>query len=257
MNDELLLRYLRLYCYAPSLGYWRSFEAERIRGLRLEEPILDLGVGDGSFCHSLGLQARVTGIDISRRALRRMRRFWPVERVAQASACQLPFADGSFKTVLSNCVLEHIPAIGVALDEMCRVLAVDGAAVISVPGEMADRWGEGRRGFGRYRARVGHRNVWTADQWARELARRGLRSETVSPYMSRAEYDRFLDLDMLLNRPLAGRLLSGAMLAAGLSGLRGPLARRLAKRLSPERAIAPSPEGAGLFIVARKGRSAV
>jgi len=257
MNGPLLLRYLRRYWYAPSLGYWRSFEAERIGGLRLEEPILDLGVGDGSFCHSLGLERRAVGIDISRRALRRMRRFWPVERAAQASACQLPFASDSFRTVLSNCVLEHIPAIGAALDEIGRVLAPGGAAVISVPGEMADRWGGERRGFARYRGRVDHRNVWSPDQWKREMERRGLRPATVAPYMSRAEYDRFLDLDMLLNRPLVGRTLSAAMLAVGLAGLRGPLAHLLLRRLATDESNAASAEGAGLFIVARKGRSAV
>ena len=159
--------------------------------------------------------------------------------------------------MLSNCVLEHIPGIGAALDEMSRVLAEGGTAVVSVPGEMADRWGEERPGFARYRGRVDHRNVWTEARWTQELERRGLGSGTVAPGRVRAEYDRFLDLDMRLNRPVAGRLRSGVMLAVGLAGLRGPLARWFGRRLRATSADAAGREGAGLCVVARKGRSAV
>jgi ubiquinone/menaquinone biosynthesis C-methylase UbiE len=47
-------------------------------------------------------------------------------RLKRADAKQLPFTDGSFTAVTSNSIVHHIPAPGVVLAEMFRVLAPGG-----------------------------------------------------------------------------------------------------------------------------------
>lgn len=255
MNEALLREYVRLYWYAPSMGYWRAFEAEQLRAVSMEEPILDLGSGDGSFSRSLGLSRRTIGIDLSRTALRRCRRFWPGPQLVRGTVALLPFHDGAFQTVISNCVLEHIPPIHQTLDEVARVLKEGGLFALSVPSAHADEWGMGHREFAAHRVRVQHLNVWSADQWVAELTRRNLRPVQVVPYMGRAEYDSFLRMDLLWNRRGIARPLTGLMLALGLIGLRGLLARLWLKRFVIPAAGAACGEGAGLFILARKERS--
>jgi SAM-dependent methyltransferase len=51
-------------------------------------------------------------------------------QVVQASATQLPFADGSFDTVCSFKVLAHVPDIRAALAEIARVTRPGGAMVL-------------------------------------------------------------------------------------------------------------------------------
>jgi SAM-dependent methyltransferase len=255
MNRELVLRHLTTYWYAPSLGFWRAFEAEQYRALQVEDPVLDLGCGDGSFMHSLGLAGRVVGVDVSPSALRRARLLWPLKELVLADAARLPFPDGSFRTLLSNCVLEHVGPIGPALSEAARVLAPGGTMALSVPGPNSDRWGDAVSGFRAHRARWGHLNIWPATRWTEELRSRGMAVERATPYMTREEYVSFLRTDMAWRRPVIGRLRSAAVLAAGAAGLRRRLAQRWLDRFTVTEDERPARDGAGLFIVARKERS--
>lgn len=51
----------------------------------------------------------------------------------QADATDLPFADGAFDLVVCSHVLEHIPDDRAAMQELARVTARDGFALIAVP----------------------------------------------------------------------------------------------------------------------------
>ena len=53
-------------------------------------------------------------------------------RLANASATQLPFADGAFDVVLSLGVIHHIPDIGGACRELVRVLRPGGSLYVAV-----------------------------------------------------------------------------------------------------------------------------
>jgi SAM-dependent methyltransferase len=46
---------------------------------------------------------------------------------------QMPFGDESFDSILCNAVLEHVVHIDEVMNELARVLRVDGHAVISIP----------------------------------------------------------------------------------------------------------------------------
>jgi SAM-dependent methyltransferase len=101
------------------------------------QPCLEIGVGSGRF--ALPLRASgiaIAGTDISAAMLRRLAANaggvspFPL---AQADATRLPFAAGTFGSVLAVHVLHLIPDWRVAVDEAARVLRPGGALVASFP----------------------------------------------------------------------------------------------------------------------------
>jgi SAM-dependent methyltransferase len=101
--------------------------------------VLDVGCGDGHFagaCLVPSYGARIdVGIDPAFASVREAHDAG-VYRMALACGGQaLPFADGSFPTVVSNCVLEHIPPLDETLREIHRVLAPGGKLIITVPSD--------------------------------------------------------------------------------------------------------------------------
>jgi ubiquinone/menaquinone biosynthesis C-methylase UbiE len=91
--------------------------------------VLEVGCGTGQILRRVRTFAPgAVGVDLSRGMLAHAR-----ERglsVGQASATQLPFPDRSFDLVYSFKVLPHVPDLSVALDEIMRVLDVEGVAVL-------------------------------------------------------------------------------------------------------------------------------
>ena len=76
------------------------------------------------------------GIDVMARDLPEAAARKDVYReVMFASATALPFADASFNTVVSNCVIEHIPDNAVVLREISRVLRPGGVFATTLPSE--------------------------------------------------------------------------------------------------------------------------
>ena len=97
--------------------------------------ILDLGSGLGQFSQLLVEHgaASVTGLEYQESKAK-----WSAARSAShklrfvvGSAEAMPFDNGSFDTVFSHTVFEHINDVESALKEVCRVLKPDGVALIS------------------------------------------------------------------------------------------------------------------------------
>jgi SAM-dependent methyltransferase len=90
--------------------------------LPLAEPVLDVGCGDGHFA-SVAFPLRLkAGIDPAADMLGEARERGAHAVLAQSVGENLPFGDGSFATVISNSVLEHIPDVSPVLSEIARVL---------------------------------------------------------------------------------------------------------------------------------------
>ncbi len=94
-------------------------------------PILDAGCGTG--LNLRHLPPGSTGIDINPRNVALVQRRLPDHRVVQGDVEAMPFADGSFGTVLCTEVIEHIPDPSAALREFARVLRPGGVLIGSVP----------------------------------------------------------------------------------------------------------------------------
>lgn len=170
----------------------RPQEAALFQGVKdsLQHPILDLGCGDGFFAElTFGRNSIDVGLDL------------PVSRIDEAVATHvyqavrtydgthIPFDDGYFGSVISNCVLEHVENLQRVVSEVARVMRPGGLFVTSV---MADRWEEyqlGARVLGdRYRrfmrARQEHRNLLSRAEWDGAFRQAGFEVERATGYLS-------------------------------------------------------------------------
>jgi len=114
----------------------RAVECRLISGVELAPPVLDIGCGDGTFAEILAKEKWLAGIDTWAAGVRQAAARGGYRRVLVASGTQLPFADASFQTVLSNCVLEHIPDVDAVVREANRVLRMGGRFVLTVPSHL-------------------------------------------------------------------------------------------------------------------------
>jgi ubiquinone/menaquinone biosynthesis C-methylase UbiE len=98
--------------------------------------VLDVGCGARKGPWILSERARrVTGVDVSGEAIDYCRKNWGKGNIEYivADAGDLPFAGGSFDTVISFEVIEHIGDYERYLGEITRVMKKDGIFIISTP----------------------------------------------------------------------------------------------------------------------------
>jgi SAM-dependent methyltransferase len=98
-------------------------------------PMLEAGCGLGRYllyAHDRGGDA--VGIDFAMEPLQRIAAHQPAARLAAADLGRLPFADGTFDTILCLGVLEHFEhGAGEQAKELTRVLRPGGWLIVTVP----------------------------------------------------------------------------------------------------------------------------
>ncbi len=210
---------------APHRAILRAVECRLMARVPLTSPVLDIGCGDGHFASIAyeGLPIDV-GVDVMVRDLpEAAARQGVYRKVMFASGIALPFADASFNTVISNCVIEHIPDNGAVLAEISRVLRPGGVFATTLPSEhfpeyllgatMLRKVGLGKLGrcYGAFFNRISyHYHVYPPDEWRRRLAAVGLQVEEHAYYFSAAAHRRFdlshyLGVPNLVSKRLLGR----------------------------------------------------
>lgn len=100
-----------------------------------ERNVLDVGCGEGGLLALVGRHtshAALIGVDLAHRAVARARTRYPRASYAVATTQSLPFPDRSLDAVLCLEVLYYLPSWEQGLDELGRVLAPHGTAVIGV-----------------------------------------------------------------------------------------------------------------------------
>jgi SAM-dependent methyltransferase len=210
---------------APHRAILRSVEARLMAQVPLVHPVLDIGCGDGHFASIAFAEPIDVGIDVMERDLREARSRVPTvyQNVVNASATAMPFADGSFATVLSNCVIEHIPDVDAVMAEIARVLKPGGTFATTLPSEhypefllgttIAGRLGLSRaaRAYGQFFNRISHHyHVDPPDVWAERLRAVGLDIEEHVYYFSPAAHKAFdlahyLGVPNLISKRLLGK----------------------------------------------------
>jgi SAM-dependent methyltransferase len=195
-------RIFRIHPTMPATAYWRIYEAEVIRrGLRGSGRGLDLGCGDGSFASVLFRVAPEliwTGLEQDEVDAELARRSGQYEQVYLTQGEDMPFDDGSFDVVFSNCVLEHIEGLDQVIGHVARVLKPGGQFIFTVPSEdFYDVLAIPQlfRLLGLYRAReryLGHLdrrlemvNLLTLEEWEEKLSQQGLAVCDEVPYATR------------------------------------------------------------------------
>ena len=131
-NDDFLWQHLKeLPAFRALL---RAVEARFYQDLLpLEEPVLDVGCGDGHFASVAFPHPLAAGIDPESTVLGEARDRSAYRQLAQALGSGLPYADQRFATVISNSVLEHIPNLDPVISEAARVLKTGAPFIFCVP----------------------------------------------------------------------------------------------------------------------------
>lgn len=122
VNDDLWAEHVSRYAFAARYAPGKY--------------ALDIGCGAGYGTAELAHHARaVFGIDVADDALRYARTHYalPHAHFTRASACALPFGDGSFDIVTAFEVIEHLSDGRALLAEARRVLRRDGVFFVSTP----------------------------------------------------------------------------------------------------------------------------
>ena len=142
-NPDPLLDYLSM---APlPLAFERVLEGLIFSSLRFERPVLDLGCGEGLFASIVFREPVDTGVDPDPRELERARELGAYRELIQCFGDAIPKADGSYRTICSNSVLEHIPDLYPVLEEAHRLLAPDGRMYVTVPTDNFERYSAASR----------------------------------------------------------------------------------------------------------------
>jgi len=197
-KGNLLGTLLDAYYYQPLYALYRAIECRIISQVTMQEPILDLGCGDGEVAGVAIRNVQPIGVDIQKYQLLAAKRRGTYSGLVQADATVLPFGEETFSTVFSNSSIEHIPDIKSVLSQVARVLRPGGKFVFTVPSnEFASRlffyhlcerlgW---RRLAERYGTRVNrrlyHYHCLGINEWAALLSTVGLQIEDARFYLSK------------------------------------------------------------------------
>ena len=173
-SKDYFEEYLKEYPDVPSLVLVRSIELKNFPYRYLEPPILDLCCGDGFFVELLGL-TDIYGCDIDEKsiAIAKTRKIY--KEVSKCDARSLDaYPDNFFNTIISNCALEHIDGIELALKSSYRVLSKKGKLIMTVPSPNLNRWFPGNKEkLVKYNERQRHLNIYSIDEWCNLLNRIG------------------------------------------------------------------------------------
>jgi len=274
MTRDYLTELLTTYWFAPPVALWRAVELRVAAEEQYERPLLDLGCGDGLIAQALfGTESHVdVGFDPWAEQLRRAARSNVYRHLDLADGHRLPYADGTFATIFSNSVLEHIPEVQPVLREAGRVLRSGGRFIFTVPSDAFRRLLDGyaRRmaagdasGAEAYAAAVDaqleHHHYHTPEEWRDLLAAAGMtlvKARYYIPENVERLWDRMnVRYGIGQRRTVWGLLVSPRLRRLGYQTLlRRVVVRRLSRRWRPyyEMDVPPGERGGGLLVVAQR-----
>ena len=129
--DAILWRHISSLPYFRAL--LRAVEDRFYQDIQLPEPVFDLGSGDGHFA-SVAFDKKIdVGMDPWVAPTLEARRRNTYQLLVLGEGAAIPYATGSFGSVISTSVLEHIPDLIPVLLEVSRILKPGGKFVFCVP----------------------------------------------------------------------------------------------------------------------------
>lgn len=166
---------------AKRLGYLHSALARFAPSGGFESGV-DLGCGDGEHLPWLGEHVRhLYASDYNLLRLGRAQAKDVAELVVMADLTDYPARDDSFDLVFCHHVIEHVPAIDVALAEMRRILRPGGIALIGTPNEGAAMWRLAYRLQPETRRSTDHVHFFTAKTLRAHCEQAGMRLLEMKP----------------------------------------------------------------------------
>ena len=174
----------------------RAKECELFARYIYERPVLDIGCGEGTFMKILFNERIDAGLDLNEKNVKYASKSGAYQKVYCGKAENIPLASSSFRTVLSNCVLEHVTDLDHALNEIYRILAPGGRAYLSVATPLfaeamsfrdiiSNKLGiKPKIGVDFIDHLFNHNYCLTQDEWAGRIKRAGLTIKETHPYLS-------------------------------------------------------------------------
>ena len=118
---------------------WRLKKVLELCPEKIDQDILDIGIGSGVLLPSLCQYGNVYGIDIELKFVKKSRKVIEVHKInailLNADIIHLPFQDNKFDTIYCISVLEHIKDLDSVLKEISRVMKNNGILIVGVPVE--------------------------------------------------------------------------------------------------------------------------
>ncbi|WP_152544076.1 class I SAM-dependent methyltransferase, partial [Thermoanaerobaculum aquaticum] len=207
-----------LYPYILPLCIWRAWEYAAYRRYDLEEPVLDIGCGDGRFFRLLWPNVRsAVGVDHDPLMVEAAKRSGVYREVFLGPAHRLPFSSGSFGSGFANCSLEHMDHLSEVLRSVWFCLTPGGPFLLSVVNDNLCRWatlrllaeaiGEPERAQSvqaEYEAYHHLVNALPTEVWAERLTEAGFEVLEYIPIVPEVTSRVFLFLDNLWHLRLRG-----------------------------------------------------
>lgn len=137
----------------------------------LKSPVLDFGCGDGFFAEIVFGKKKIdVGLDIKSSRINEAKEKKIYKKTVIYDGKTISFPDNYFTSVISNCVLEHLPNLMINVKEIYRVLRPGGYFLTTV---MTDKWENyllGKRILGKYylnymRKKQEHHNLLSVKKW--------------------------------------------------------------------------------------------
>lgn len=149
----------------------------------LPTPSLDVGCGDGFFARTVfGNNSITMGIDPNEKILEKAKRSGAYREVSLFDGVTIPLRSFSMRSVVANCVLEHVDHPRTLLAEIGRVTALGGMFYFTTPTVHFDEMLFGSRMlrtvhlaplahlYERFMDRITRQKYyWTKDQWVNAL----------------------------------------------------------------------------------------
>ena len=206
---EILKLALRSHLHQPAIALWRATEFVMLRNVCFPSPVLDLGCGNGEVARSV-LQSHwpLDGLEFVPYEAQRAGTSTVYRFVIHASAIESPILSGSYGSVYSHSVLEHIPDDLAAIAEAARVLRPGGRLIFTVPAPAFAsriRIDRGEQALADINRRLGHYHYRTLDEWTTQLGQHGLEVVTTDGHLPVATQKAWLRLDALMVQRVRGR----------------------------------------------------
>lgn len=188
LGKSMFLRQVaQYYAYIPSAVLIRTAEVEILRTMPLESPLLDLCCGDGFICSLIYPDSVNAACDLSLDTLKQAQKRGQYHNIACADVTKgIPFRDSSFRSVVSNSSLEHLPDISATLREIARVLKPGGKLYATFGSNFAyEWWCFGHRARNRYISFQPVYNYFSLEGWKERMGVVGLEVVAHQYYLSK------------------------------------------------------------------------
>lgn len=191
--DTILWRHISSLPYFR--GFLRAVEDRFYQEIDLPRPVFDLGSGDGHFASAAFDERLDVGLDPWVAPMKEASTRDAYRLLVLGAGARIPFADGSFSSVTSTSVLEHIHDLDPVMAEIARILKPGGKFVFCVPNDRfpqllwgrqaLEKFGLQRVGaaYGRFFNRIArHAHTDSPAVWQERLEKAGLELEQTWDY---------------------------------------------------------------------------